>query len=117
MKLSSSDELLYATYIGGVLQSPIGSIAVDGFGNPYFTLVNSGSASTVVALAADGTTVLRSKQFASAVGAVALDGNGGLIRSWYTRPCCVVLPYDARCLPIFDGILQHDCLCRQTRTQ
>ena len=93
VKLSPSGDLLYGTYVGtnsspgGGPDRTIISVAADSQGRPYFALnVPSGSAVTpacapsasVMALSADGSSLLFAADMLSPVQAVALDGNGGL---------------------------------------
>jgi uncharacterized protein (TIGR03437 family) len=91
LKLSPSGDLLYGTYLGtnGVGGNEILSVAVDSQGIPYFALIsgfvgNFMSSSTVMALSADGSTVLVSTDLSSPVQVIALDGNGGLYAAGYT---------------------------------
>ena len=77
-KMSAAGELQYATYIDGYAQEAISTVALDGLGNPYFTVVNSGLWSTIWALTSDGSHILISTKFASEVSSLVLDGNGGL---------------------------------------
>ena len=92
VKMSLSGELLYASYIDGYSQDPIRSVAVDGSGNPYFSLVNSSLESHIIAFAADGVRVILSKQFGSAVGSIALDGGGGLYAVGTPGPAALACP-------------------------
>lgn len=78
LKLSSSGLVIYGSYLGDVTEVPLQSVAVDGFGNPYFVLPSSGLSSKVLALVADGSSISRSFDVAAEVATLALDGNGGL---------------------------------------
>ena len=98
LKLASSGELLYGTYVGGFSQDPINSAALDGSGSPYFASVTSIISSTIMALAPDGSSALFSKSFASGVGSIALDGNGGLYMAG--------TPTVARVCPTTPGVYQ-----------
>ena len=78
LKLAPTGEILYATYLDGYASQAISNLALDGFGNPYFSFMYSELSSVLVALAADGSKLLFSQPFAGWVGTTALDGNGGL---------------------------------------
>ncbi len=84
VKYSPAGDLLYGSYIAGNSyfagnqQDLVRAIAIDAQDDVYFGQDTSPSASVVMALSPDGSTVLMSQVFGSTVQAIALDGNGGL---------------------------------------
>ncbi|MGI8741749.1 MAG: SBBP repeat-containing protein [Bryobacteraceae bacterium] len=85
VKLSSSGDLLYGTYLG--TQAPDGteitSVTVDNQSRPYFPLVTDFrdtiyASSTIMALTADGSSVVLSTHLPGLTLNIALDGKGGL---------------------------------------
>ena len=88
LKLSPSGDLLYGTYVGtnsGGQGNVIASVALDSGGNSYFALnVRQATAASVMALSADGSTLLLSTDFNGPVQEIALDGNGGLYTAGYS---------------------------------
>jgi len=91
LKLSSSGDLLYGTYVGnqGGQDHTINSVALDRQGRPYFalntgTFATDGGTATVIVLGADGSSLLVSTGFNSFVENVALDGSVGLYVAGYT---------------------------------
>lgn len=78
IRISSTGEIVYGTYVGQSVNGPVSSLGVDGVGNPYFALVDGSRKSTLIALSSDGGALLFSKDFSSWVQSIALDGHGGL---------------------------------------
>ena len=78
LKLASSGEVLYGTYLNFVASISTGNLVLDDFGNPYFSVVHGELLSTILGIASDGSRLLFTRQFSSLVGSAALDGNGGL---------------------------------------
>ena len=83
VKLAPTGDLLYGTYIGTNFDGAdhtIASVALDRQGRPYFALnVARGTAAIVMALSADGSTILLSRDLLSPVGTIAPSGT--LLRS------------------------------------
>jgi hypothetical protein len=91
LKLSASGDVLYGTYLGTNLDTVdhnVESVAIDTEGRPYFALnfpsATSGpgaecrtAAATIMALSANGATVLSTSNLLSSVRKIALDGTGG----------------------------------------
>jgi uncharacterized protein (TIGR03437 family) len=83
LKLSSSGDLLYGTYVGATARSEIPCVTLDANGLPYFPLESgfntaAQQSSTIMALTANGSSVALSTSLPSLVQAIALDGKGGL---------------------------------------
>jgi hypothetical protein len=83
LKLSSTGQLLYGSYIGTQVRTRTSSVVLDANGMPYFPLLfvlNNGfpDSSTIMALSADGSTVMLSAYLPALVQSIALDGKGGL---------------------------------------
>ncbi len=83
VKWSPSGDLLYGTYLGNNDSGEyVESVTIDGQGNPYFALnrdtYSATPNATVMALSADGATLLFSAALHSPVQWISLDGKGGL---------------------------------------
>ncbi len=78
VKFSPDGDLLYGSFIGFRAQDPLTAVTVDSQDNLYIVEDVSGINATLIALSADGATILVSRDYRYNASAMALDGNGGL---------------------------------------
>ncbi len=112
LKFSASGALVYGTYIGSALRDnsdAIPSVAVDRDGRPYFALNLATNfegcqppRATLMALGADGKSVVSSWDFTNPVQAVASDGKGGFYAAGTARTLWFLATADAY-EPVYPG--------------